>query len=462
MKKSFGFLLAFICSLSLASCSDTSDNSSVGGDNSSVTETSVSSISMSTLPTKTTYYVNEEFDPTGGVVAVTYSDSSTSNVDLSDDMFSITSDTSTAGTSNVIVRLASNSSIRTTFSIEVINVTYDVTFDYNYEDAPNATIVSVIEGETVAKPEDPERDGYEFDAWYTGATTGNEYDFSTPVTSDLTLYARWVSAGATTYSFTFDYNYYGVAPSTVVQRVEENTTASRINDPTRTGYTFTGWYTDSTATTEYDFDTLVTADTTIYAGWSKNEESYGQHDYRFEVEDVDFTGKVGNGLSGTATETAMILVDNYGLDASNGHFVGYMYKQGLSLDIRFTSDIDVDEATLTVRMSQEVDGYTYNQENFQISFNNTSLDYEITFEDDEVPAMNAAVPYAQFKEVSINITGIRGGRNNLLRLTTANNEAVDGTTMTSHAPLLDCVTFSVTDAVLTWDGNYGLPVAGNY
>ncbi len=461
MKKSFGFLLAFICSLSLAGCSETGD-SSVNPDTSSVVQNTVSSISMSTLPTKTEYYVNEDFDPTGGVVAVTYSDSTISDVDLSDDMFTITADTSTAGTSTVIVRLADDSSVRTTFSITVINVTYDVTFDYNYDGAPEADVVTVIEGETVSKPEDPVRDGYEFDAWYTGATTGNEYDFSTAVTSDLTLYARWVTAGATTYTVTFDYNYYGGLVSEVTQTVEENTTVSKIDDPTRTGYDFTGWYTDEDATTEFNFETLITEDTTIYAGWSKDSAYLGEHDYVFELEDVDFSGKVGNGLSGTATETAMILVDNYGLNASNGYFVGYMYRQSLYLDIRFTSDIDVEEATFTVRMSQEVDGYTYNQDNFQIAFNNTSLDYEITFEDSEVPAMNADVPYAQFKEVTFTISGIRGGRTNLLRLQTTNSEAVSGTTMTSHAPLLDCVTFTVTDAVLTWDGNYGLPVSGNY
>ena len=39
--------------------------------------------------------------------------------------------------------------------------------------------------------------------------------------------------------------------------------------PTRTGYRFTGWYQDAACTTAWDFDTMpVTADLTLYAGWS--------------------------------------------------------------------------------------------------------------------------------------------------------------------------------------------------
>ena len=43
------------------------------------------------------------------------------------------------------------------------------------------------------------------------------------------------------------------------------------DDPTRTGYTFDGWYTTSGCTTEFDFDTKITKDTTIYAKWTEND-----------------------------------------------------------------------------------------------------------------------------------------------------------------------------------------------
>ena len=43
----------------------------------------------------------------------------------------------------------------------------------------------------LVKPADPTRDGYTFDGWYTDEACTQAYDFSTPVTADLTLYAKW-------------------------------------------------------------------------------------------------------------------------------------------------------------------------------------------------------------------------------------------------------------------------------
>ncbi len=43
-------------------------------------------------------------------------------------------------------------------------------------------------GQTVAKPEDPTYEGYTFVGWF---VDGEEYDFSSPVTSDLEIVAVW-------------------------------------------------------------------------------------------------------------------------------------------------------------------------------------------------------------------------------------------------------------------------------
>lgn len=47
------------------------------------------------------------------------------------------------------------------------------------------------------------------------------------------------------------------------------TTLSR---PSRSGYTFTGWYTDALLTTPWNFADPVTSDMTLYAGWTLGEE----------------------------------------------------------------------------------------------------------------------------------------------------------------------------------------------
>ena len=55
--------------------------------------------------------------------------------------------------------------------------------------APEAQ--NVTPGDTAAKPDDPAAAGYVFRGWYTEPECVNAYDFSAPVTEDLTLYAKW-------------------------------------------------------------------------------------------------------------------------------------------------------------------------------------------------------------------------------------------------------------------------------
>ena len=43
----------------------------------------------------------------------------------------------------------------------------------------------------LVKPADPTREGYTFGGWYTDEACTEAYDFSTPVTADMTLYAKW-------------------------------------------------------------------------------------------------------------------------------------------------------------------------------------------------------------------------------------------------------------------------------
>ena len=54
----------------------------------------------------------------------------------------------------------------------------------------------IVEGAKATKPDDPTKEHYTFDGWYTDDDTFLEaYDFATPVTADITLYAKWTPAG---------------------------------------------------------------------------------------------------------------------------------------------------------------------------------------------------------------------------------------------------------------------------
>ena len=67
---------------------------------------------------------------------------------------------------------------------------WTVSFNSNGGSACDTKFVATADGKLV-KPADPTREGYTFGGWYTDEACTQAYDFSTPVTADLTLYAKW-------------------------------------------------------------------------------------------------------------------------------------------------------------------------------------------------------------------------------------------------------------------------------
>lgn len=141
-----------------------------------------------------------------------------------------------------------------------------VTFDYN--DGATSLQVEVADDGTVARPEDPTRDGYTFGGWYTDEACTIEYDFSTPVTGDIILYAKWTAVKPVTHTVTF---WDGLeSTEDLVVEVVDGQTVERPDDPTCVGWTFVGWFSDIYLTQEYDFSTPVTANLTLYAKWEES------------------------------------------------------------------------------------------------------------------------------------------------------------------------------------------------
>ena len=69
---------------------------------------------------------------------------------------------------------------------------YTVTFDANGKDAAMPDSQRVKEGKAATEPStQPQCKGYTFGGWFTDEACTQTYDFSTPVTADLTLYAKW-------------------------------------------------------------------------------------------------------------------------------------------------------------------------------------------------------------------------------------------------------------------------------
>lgn len=148
---------------------------------------------------------------------------------------------------------------------------YTVTFNSNGGSAVASQTVK--KNARASRPADPARSGYTFDGWYTAANGGTQFDFNTAVTANITLYARWSELNEDEECrITFDLND-GSANVYQTQTLQAGETVVRPEDPTRDLYRFTGWYTESAAITEYDFDTPVVSDLTLYAGWGNPDGS---------------------------------------------------------------------------------------------------------------------------------------------------------------------------------------------
>lgn len=73
---------------------------------------------------------------------------------------------------------------------KVTTIIHTVTFDDCLVSTEN-TVVEVENGTTVARPAEPVCAGWTFEGWYADASLTTPYDFSVPVTGDITLYAKW-------------------------------------------------------------------------------------------------------------------------------------------------------------------------------------------------------------------------------------------------------------------------------
>ena len=116
--------------------------------------------------------------------------------------------------------------------------------------------------------------GYRFDGWYTAPNGGNKYDFNTPLTGNVTVYAHWVGNGYTV-RFAGNGATGGGTPDQAFQyNIGQNLPR---NGFVRDGYTFTGWkradnqqaYGDGQWVT--NLTTQPDGIVTMVAQWSANE-----------------------------------------------------------------------------------------------------------------------------------------------------------------------------------------------
>ena len=150
-----------------------------------------------------------------------------------------------------------------------VTVLYEVSFETKEGD-PTVASTKVIGGNTVTKPV-VTKEGYSVE-WYSDAEFKTPYDFETPVTGPLTLYANWT---ANPYTVTFNPNGGSVTPESKTVTYGSPYGELPIPDE-REGYSFKGWYNVPSVGggTEFTAESIVMSpnDHTLYAQWVALEE----------------------------------------------------------------------------------------------------------------------------------------------------------------------------------------------
>ncbi len=143
----------------------------------------------------------------------------------------------------------------------IINSMPEVTVIF-VDDQQDYSVTSRFDYGTVLKQSDCPPTRANFIGWYTDNNFNNIYNFKTPLTTELHLYAR--------YTLTVTFNN-GDGTSSLMY-VAENAGGTRINppvEPVRNGYVFGGWYRDQNSVVAWDFDnSRVVENTVLYAKWT--------------------------------------------------------------------------------------------------------------------------------------------------------------------------------------------------
>lgn len=210
------------------------------------------------------------------------------------------------------------------------------------------------------------RTGYTFTGWNTKADgTGTAYNAGAAITypaegKTLTLYAQWK---VSSHTVTFDAN----GGSTVASQTVDDKAKAKEPTSTRSGWTLDGWYLDGV---KYDFNTPVTRDITLKAGWRKTDVTTAKADlhkrlatgskngqYKLTL-DVKGTGSPAM-RNTTVTDPLSKWVDPAGLADGKGTGIT-VTKDGKAMTSGYTATYDAKTRTVKVVLPGDLaDGATY-------------------------------------------------------------------------------------------------------
>ena len=233
----------------------------------------------------------------------------------------------------------------------------------------------------------PVYEGHKFIGWYTEPNFENLFSFTTKITKDYDLYGKWDVEEET---LVFETNGGSkISPKKIPFGDEIN--ISDIKNPTKTGYTFEGWYNDIDLQDKFVNNTKLMPSTgwKLYAKWTPNPykvkfEGNG-NDGGTAMEDQDFTYDVPEHLkSNTYTKTGY-------------HFVGW--EDAINKKVyKDTDEVKnlVAEGDITLKAKWEANPYTieyYGIDGTLIKSEPATYDEDIEFESEPEKKKQFTITY---------------------------------------------------------------------
>ncbi len=228
-----------------------------------------------------------------------------------------------------------------------------VTVTFDLKDGSDAAAQKVVKGQKVAEPNDVAKEGYTL-AWCADEDCTQTYDFDTPVTADVTLYAKWT---ANRYTITFDADGGSeIAPITQ----DYGTAITAPEDPTRTGYTFAGWDAEIP-------ETMPAGDMTIKALWTANSSGGSSG---------------GGGSRNNSYAVSTPKADNGSVTVNNGSTT----KKGDTVTITVKPDegYEIDKVTVTDSKGNSITVTDKGDGKFSFVMPDSKVDVKATFVKSEV------------------------------------------------------------------------------
>ncbi len=194
---------------------------------------------------------------------------------------------------------------------------YEVTFDVGVSGLNK--VIKTDKNGKITMPEVPTKEGYTFAGWYYG---NEKFDFSTQITKDITLTAKWTiveepdnTEKVTTYTVKFNVD---GGSAVKAQTIEEGKLATKPANPTKKGYTFKGWCVGDKA---FDFSTKITKNITLTAKWEKQKNEESKDTEKVATYTVTFESD-----GGSAVKAQKVEKDKKATKPTNPTKAGYVFK----------------------------------------------------------------------------------------------------------------------------------------